>query len=88
MMNSAHHLGPRPDAATTSVGSADDTLCERLRGEYLEMPGLRLTVAQAARLLNLDADHCSAVLHALVRSGALWTNGREFLSRNVGSHCN
>jgi hypothetical protein len=38
----------------------------RIRGEYLEMPGLRLTAAQARRLWRLDETSCDAVLGALV----------------------
>jgi hypothetical protein len=38
----------------------------RIRGEYLEMPGLRLTAAQARRLWRLDESSCEAVLDALV----------------------
>jgi hypothetical protein len=49
---------------------------ERVRGEFLEMPGLRLTVPQAARLLGLDAASCRHVLDALVESAFLrWTSG-------------
>ena len=47
---------------------------ERVRGEFLEMPGLRLTVPQAARLWGLDVPSCEAVLAVLVRSSFLrWT---------------
>lgn len=38
----------------------------RVRGEYLEMPGLRLTPEQARRLWRLDQTACEAVLGALV----------------------
>ena len=38
----------------------------RVQGEYLEMPGLRLTAAQAQRLWGLDRAACDAVLGALV----------------------
>ena len=38
----------------------------RVRGEYLEMPGLRLTPEQARRLWRLDELACDAVLGALV----------------------
>lgn len=38
----------------------------RVRGEYIEMPGLRLTVAQAQRLWGLDRAVCDALLGALV----------------------
>jgi hypothetical protein len=42
------------------------------------MPGLALTLPQAARLWNATPDECSAVVEAMVRSGFLrWTaNGR------------
>jgi hypothetical protein len=38
----------------------------RIRGEFLEMPGLRLTLAQASRLWNLDAGTCAMALGQLV----------------------
>ncbi|HEX5110696.1 MAG TPA: hypothetical protein VFV95_19735 [Vicinamibacterales bacterium] len=38
----------------------------RVRGEYNEMPGLRLTPAQAQRLWGLDRAACDALLGALV----------------------
>jgi hypothetical protein len=38
----------------------------RVKGEYLEMPGLRLTPAQAQRLWGLDRESCQALLGALV----------------------
>ena len=38
----------------------------RVQGEFLEMPGLRLTEAQARRLWGLDAASCGALLGALV----------------------
>jgi hypothetical protein len=38
----------------------------RVRGEYTEMPGLRLTPAQAQRLWGLDRAACDALLGALV----------------------
>jgi len=38
----------------------------RIRGEYIEMPGLRLTTAQAQRLWGLDRAACDALMGALV----------------------
>ena len=35
-------------------GAAFNTLVERIRAEYIEQPGLRLTEAQASRLWRLD----------------------------------
>jgi hypothetical protein len=60
-----------------------DTLHARVRGEYREMPGLRLTIPQAARLFNLEPAHCTRLLDALVADGALWTNGREYFDAHV-----
>jgi hypothetical protein len=39
---------------------------ERLRAEFLEMPGLRLNVKQVQRLCGVDAVLCQDVLDALV----------------------
>jgi hypothetical protein len=44
---------------------------QRILAEYREMPGLRLTLRQAARLWAMDAVHCQAVLDALVTAGSL-----------------
>jgi hypothetical protein len=50
-------------------------LLERVRGEFLEMPGLRLTPAQAARLWHLDTSVCEQVIDRLVRTSFLrWTS--------------
>jgi hypothetical protein len=43
-----------------------DDLLRRVQSEFLEMPGLRVTRAQACRLWALDAAVCEAVLSALV----------------------
>jgi hypothetical protein len=56
-----------------SIGTTDQIL-SRIRGEYLEMPGLRLTSAQAERLWGLDGQTCLAVLESLVEA--------KFLSRS------
>jgi hypothetical protein len=44
---------------------------QRILAEYREMPGLRLTLRQAARLWAMDAVQCQAILDALVASGSL-----------------
>ena len=49
-------------------------LVERVRREFLEMPGLRLTPQQAARLWGLDSVACQHVIKVLVGSAFLrWT---------------
>ena len=47
------------------VGTIEQTL-QRVQGEFREMPGLRLTPAQASRLWGLDAVSSQALLDALV----------------------
>jgi hypothetical protein len=52
-----------------SMGSqSHDDALRRVRGEYTEMPGLRLTTAQAQRLWGLDRASCDALLDAHVDS--------------------
>lgn len=43
-------------------------LLQRVRGEYLEMPGLRLTPEQARRLWSLDLGTCRSLLDELVEA--------------------
>jgi hypothetical protein len=50
---------------------APESLLVRIRGEYREMPDLRLTPAQARRLWQLDASMCHAILTLLVEEGFL-----------------
>jgi len=45
---------------------AFNDLVRRVRAEYVEMPGLRLSTAQAQRLWSLDAATCTAVLGSLL----------------------
>jgi len=50
----------------------DDRLLTRIRAEYLEMPGLRLTPEQAQRLWGLESVPCRLVLDALVKERFLY----------------
>jgi hypothetical protein len=51
-------------------------LAGRIRSEFLEMPGLRLTVTQASRLWGLDEGSCKRVIDVLVGTSFLrWTPG-------------
>jgi len=43
----------------------DEDIVRRARAEYLEMPGLRLTSAQAQRLWGLDRRTCDELLTTL-----------------------
>lgn len=46
--------------------SPRESLVTRIRGEYLEMPGLRLTFPQACRLWQVQPADCRAALQALL----------------------
>jgi len=59
----------------TQTARVDEAL-RRIKSEFIEMPGLRLTKAQAQRLWGFDAEFCDAVLNALVEA--------KFLSRTDG----
>jgi hypothetical protein len=51
--------------ADTLIVMTREDILGRIRGEYLEMPGLCLTHAQAQRLWGLDAQTCVNLLTAL-----------------------
>ena len=46
-------------------------IVDRVCGEYLEMPGLRLTLRQAQRLWGLDEPTCRLILNELLQAGFL-----------------
>ena len=46
-------------------------LIQRIRAEYLEMPGLTLRPEQVQRLCGVDSALCRRVLESLVESGFL-----------------
>ena len=53
---------------------------DRVRSEFVEMPGMQLTLSQATRLWNLGADDCRSVIDALVDAGFLmWTPKRTVM---------
>ena len=58
-------------ANTEFVTSGTDLLLHRVRNEYLEMPGLRLTLEQAQRLWHLRRPECEELLVTLVDAGFL-----------------
>ena len=57
-----------PCTVTIFRTTVEDALVTRVRGEYREMPGMRLTVDQAMRLWMLDRETCTDVLSSLVAS--------------------
>lgn len=62
-----------------------ETALLRIRIEYIEMPDLKLTRAQARRLWNLPQEVCDTALARLVGSGFLGlTADGQFLRRGLG----
>jgi hypothetical protein len=62
----------------------EQELCLRVQAEFREMPGLRLTLPQAARLFSVDRTRCERVLDALVHAGHLTNDGKVFASSRSG----
>jgi hypothetical protein len=63
-----------------------EEIAHRIRNEYLEMPGLSLTVMQAERLWQLRRSECEHLLAALVASGFLSRTTRgAFVRGDSGS---
>ena len=70
---------------TQSCHTLDSTLF-RIRAEYWEMPGLKLTPVQAQRLLGLSRESCDSLLTDLVCAGFLSrTHDGAFVRRTRSS---
>jgi hypothetical protein len=67
-----------------STACEDRVLCTRIIGEYLEMPGLNVTIRQACRLWNIDRPQCVRLLDMLVGSGFLWKSGERYVRADCG----
>lgn len=54
------------------------TLADLIQAEYIEMPGLSVTLSQAQRLWTVDRKTCEEVFSRLIGRGVLrmTTNGR------------
>jgi hypothetical protein len=60
------------DSTPTDTGwPLDATVRRRAEAEYREMPGLKLTTQQAARLWQLDTAATARLLDAMVAAGVL-----------------
>lgn len=58
--------GKTLEVPSSAPGTEADAIARRVRGEFAEMPGLRLTLKQAGRLFGLPPAMCEAVLARLV----------------------
>ncbi len=61
-------------------------LTHRVRAEYLEMPGLRLTAEQVQRLCGIEQTTCQLVLHELVAAGFLCVKAEGHYARLTEGH--
>jgi hypothetical protein len=59
-----------------------DEAFNRIRSDYLELPGLQLTVAQAARLWSLGFDFAASLLEDLVARNFLFRRGDQYCLRS------
>ena len=62
----------------------DANLLLRVFGEYVEMPGLRLTVPQASRLWNVNLSLSAQVLDRLVDAAFLRRSGSCYVRADSG----
>jgi hypothetical protein len=64
----------RSAVSTKEVTMEFEAVLRRVRSEFMEMPGLRLTPAQARRLWGVEREVCHAIIDALIDSAFLrWT---------------
>ena len=70
---SAEIEGPRIETTAAVVN--------RIKAEYMELPGLQHTPWQAQRLWGLDQTQCDAILAALVDAAFLRRTGRGLYAR-------
>jgi hypothetical protein len=70
-------------AANPEPPSAD--LRSLVRAEYLEMPGLSVTLPQAVRLWNVDRHQCLVTLEALVSEGFLRRSRDTYIRATLGA---
>jgi len=66
------------------VAPPDQELQFQIQAEFAAMPGLKLTLAQAARLFHADAARCQRVLIRLVAAGMLSVDESCFVLRQSG----
>lgn len=79
-MHSASH--PR----VASQEAHGDRLLRRVYSEFIEMPGLRLTCAQAQRLLGIDEVTCRSLLDLLVTAKFLCRPSEGVYARSTDGH--
>jgi hypothetical protein len=59
--NSSYHSVQRREYHMAALQQPLDDVIRRVQGEYIEMPGLRLTTAQAQRFVGPDRTACDTL---------------------------
>lgn len=75
-----------PPSGPASRNDHEPELHSRISAEFREMPGLRLTLRQAARLFSLEPADCERVLGSLVDDGVLAARDGAFMRADDGRH--
>jgi Crp-like helix-turn-helix protein len=74
-------LSETPLTERRNVAARTTLLC-RIRSEFEEMPGLSLTLAQAAKLFGIPPETCSRILAQFAEEGLLClTINRQYIVR-------
>ena len=83
---SSRLVSPRNQAAMVTIPPSSaplETLLQRVREHYREMPGLQLTKPQASRLFGVAPSVCAAMLRALVMENFLSRAGDGLFVRST-----
>lgn len=67
------------------VDMPHNALLMRIRAEYMEMPGLRLTLEQAQRLCGIDRTLCKTALDALVEAKSDSLRNRDRMQNRLAT---
>jgi hypothetical protein len=65
----------------SAIDTSIDEWVQRIRNEFRDTPGLRLTGPQAVRLWGLEPRTCNAILTGLVATGFLRRAGGDMFVR-------
>jgi hypothetical protein len=69
------------EVSSTAASRRIGDLLMRIEGEFLDVPGLRLTVSQAQRHFGVDEITCEAILDALADAGVLFKTADRVYGR-------
>lgn len=69
------------------LGGADRAQMQRVRAEYVDMPGLNLTIPQAARLFGVTVRDAEQLLSEMVRQHFLEHDPGGLYKRRGCRHC-